>query len=45
MRHRNAAVVMVLLGLFFLFACQHAPTAEETRKTVNLTVLNVPSGC
>jgi len=45
MRHRNAAVAMVLLGLFFLFACQHARTTEETRKTVNLTVLNVPSGC
>lgn len=44
MRHRNAAVAMVLLGLFFLVACQHARTGE-TRKTVNLTVLNVPSGC
>ncbi len=44
MRQRNAAVVIVLLGLFFLVGCQHAGTAE-TRKTVNLTVLNVPSGC
>ena len=44
MSQRNAAVVIVLLGLFFLAACQHVGTAE-TRKAVNLTVLNVPSGC
>ena len=44
MRYRNAAIVFVLLGVFFLAACQHVGTAE-TRKTVNLTVLNVPSGC
>jgi len=45
MRHRNAAVAMVLLGVFFLVACQHVGMTGETRKTVNLTVLNVPSGC
>ena len=44
MRQRDAAAVIVLLGVFFLFVSGHAGTVEN-RKTVNLTVLNVPSGC
>jgi len=38
MRYRNAAIVFVLLGLFFLIGCQHAGRTE-TRKTVNLRSL------